>query len=185
MIRTRSYVSQSVQQLRPSGIRRYFDIAATMEDVVSLGIGEPDFVTPRHIIDKSIESLRMGQTAYTNNSGTIELRRAIAGYIERLYGVNYDPEDQIVVTVGVSEAMWLALRADRDPWVAARPVADRPSHLWRQPWPDWSTPASWRDTAVPCVADRRKCTARSNRECPCRTRRRSSPPGEAARTCCS
>ncbi|MEP6986537.1 MAG: pyridoxal phosphate-dependent aminotransferase, partial [Chloroflexota bacterium] len=70
MIRTRSYVSQSVQQLQPSGIRRYFDIAATMEDVVSLGIGEPDFVTPRHIIDKSIESLRVGQTAYTNNSGT-------------------------------------------------------------------------------------------------------------------
>jgi aminotransferase len=115
MLRTRSYVSQSVQQLKPSGIRRYFDIAATMEDVVSLGIGEPDFVTPRHIIDKSIESLRIGQTAYTNNSGTIELRRAVSAYIERLYGVCYDPEDQIVVTVGVSEAMWLALRAILDP----------------------------------------------------------------------
>lgn len=115
MIRTRSYVSQSVQQLRPSGIRRYFDIAATMQDVVSLGIGEPDFVTPRHIIDRSIESLRSGQTSYTNNSGTIELRRAISNYIERLYGVCYDPEDQIVVTVGVSEAMWLALRAILDP----------------------------------------------------------------------
>ncbi len=115
MIRTRSYVSQAVQQLKPSGIRRYFDIAATMEDVVSLGIGEPDFVTPRHIIDKSIESLRLGQTAYTNNSGTIELRRAISAYIERLYGVCYDPEDQIVVTVGVSEAMWLALKAILDP----------------------------------------------------------------------
>ncbi len=115
MIRTRSYVSQAVQQLRPSGIRRYFDIAATMEGVVSLGIGEPDFVTPRHIIDKSIESLRMGQTAYTNNSGTIELRRAISAYIERLYGVNYNPEDQILVTVGVSEAMWLALQGDPRP----------------------------------------------------------------------
>lgn len=115
MIRTRSYVSQSVQQLRPSGIRRYFDIAATMEDVVSLGIGEPDFVTPRHIIDKSVESLYLGQTAYTNNSGTIELRRAISAYIQRLSGVEYDPEDQIVVTVGVSEAMWLALRAILDP----------------------------------------------------------------------
>jgi aminotransferase len=115
MIRTRSYVSQAVQQLKPSGIRRYFDIAATMEDVVSLGIGEPDFVTPRHIIDKSITSLQIGQTAYTNNSGTIELRRAISAYIERLYGVCYDPEDQIVVTVGVSEAMWLALKAILDP----------------------------------------------------------------------
>jgi aminotransferase len=115
MIRTRHYVSQSVQQLRPSGIRKYFDIAATMEDVITLGIGEPDFVTPRHIVEKSIESLRYGQTGYTNNSGTIELRRAIAAYIERLYGVSYDPEDQIIVTVGVSEAMWLALRAILDP----------------------------------------------------------------------
>ncbi len=115
MSRTRSYVSQSVQQLRPSGIRRYFDIAATMEDVVSLGIGEPDFVTPRHIIDRTVESLHLGQTAYTNNSGTIELRRAIAAYIQRLYGVEYDPDSQIVVTVGVSEAMWLALRAILDP----------------------------------------------------------------------
>ena len=115
MIRTRHYVSQSVQQLRPSGIRKYFDIAATMEDVITLGIGEPDFVTPRHIVEKSIESLRYGQTGYTNNSGTIELRRAIAAYIERLYGVSYDPDDQIIVTVGVSEAMWLALRAILDP----------------------------------------------------------------------
>jgi len=115
MLRTRNYVSQTVQSLRPSGIRKYFDIAATMEDVISLGIGEPDFVTPRHIIDKGIESLKMGQTAYTSNSGTIELRRAISSYIERLYGVCYDPADQIIVTVGVSEAMWLALRAIIDP----------------------------------------------------------------------
>lgn len=115
MIRTRNYVSQSVQHLRPSGIRRYFDIAATMQDVVTLGIGEPDFVTPRHIVDRGIESLERGQTAYTSNSGTIELRRAIAAYIRRLYGVEYAPEDQILVTVGVSEAMWLALKAILDP----------------------------------------------------------------------
>lgn len=115
MIRTRQYVSQSVQQLRPSGIRKYFDIAATMENVITLGIGEPDFVTPRHIVEKGIESLRYGQTGYTNNSGTIELRRAISAYIEGLYSVSYDPEDQIIVTVGVSEAMWLALRAILDP----------------------------------------------------------------------
>lgn len=115
MIRTRNYVSQSVQHLRPSGIRRYFDIAATMQDVVTLGIGEPDFVTPQHIVQKGIESLQRGQTAYTSNSGTIELRRAVAGYIERLYGVEYNPDDQILVTVGVSEAMWLALKAILDP----------------------------------------------------------------------
>jgi aminotransferase len=115
MIRTRNYVSQSVQNLRPSGIRRFFDIAATMQDVITLGIGEPDFVTPRHIIEKSIESLYRGQTAYTSNSGTIELRQAISAYIERLYDIHYNPDDQIVVTVGVSEAMFLALRAILDP----------------------------------------------------------------------
>lgn len=115
MIRTRSYLSQSVQSLRPSGIRRFFDIAATMKDVVTLGIGEPDFVTPRHIIDKSIDSLRAGHTAYTSNSGLLELRQAIADYIGGLYHVEYDPNDQIVVTVGVSEAMWLALRTILDP----------------------------------------------------------------------
>jgi aminotransferase len=111
----RPFVSQSVKNLRPSGIRRYFDIAATMEDVVSLGIGEPDFVTPAHIIDKGIESLRRGDTAYTSNSGTLELRTAISRYIERLYGLGYDPENQVLVTVGVSEAMWLALKAILDP----------------------------------------------------------------------
>jgi aminotransferase len=111
----RNYISQSVQSLRPSGIRRFFDIAATMDDVVTLGIGEPDFVTPAHIINKSIESLKQGNTAYTSNSGTIELRRAISDYIQRLYNVCYDPTDQILVTVGVSEAMWLALKAILDP----------------------------------------------------------------------
>lgn len=115
MLRTRDYVSHTVRNLRPSGIRKFFDIAATMQDVITLGIGEPDFVTPQHIIEKGVESLRLGQTAYTSNSGTIELRRAVSGYIERLYGVHYAPEDQILVTVGVSEAMWLSLRTVLDP----------------------------------------------------------------------
>ena len=111
----RTLVSQSVQNLRPSGIRRYFDIAATMEDVVTLGIGEPNFVTPDHIMQKGIDSLLRGQTAYTSNSGMIELRQAIAGYVERLYGLQYDPESEVLVTVGVSEALWLALKAIVDP----------------------------------------------------------------------
>lgn len=111
----RSFVSKSVNNLRPSGIRRYFDIAATMEDVVTLGIGEPNFPTPLHIIEKGVESLYAGQTGYTNNSGTIELRQAIAQYIQRLYNVSYNPEDQILVTVGVSEALFLALKAILDP----------------------------------------------------------------------
>jgi aminotransferase len=111
----RNYVAAKVQQMRPSGIRRYFDIAATMEDVISLGIGEPNFVTPQHIMDAGIESLRRGQTAYTANAGLIELRRAISSHIERLYGLHYSPDKQVLVTVGVSEALWLALKAILDP----------------------------------------------------------------------
>lgn len=111
----RNFVSQNVQKLRPSGIRRYFDIAATMEDVVTLGIGEPNFTTPEHITEKGIESLRGGFTAYTSNAGMIELRHAISGYIRRLYGLEYDPCDQVLVTVGVSEALWLAMKAILDP----------------------------------------------------------------------
>lgn len=111
----RNFIAQTVQNLRPSGIRRYFDIAATMEDVVSLGIGEPDFVTPGHIINKGVDSLHQGQTRYTSNSGTLELRQAISDYIHRLYGLYYNPDNQILVTVGVSEGMWLALKAILDP----------------------------------------------------------------------
>jgi aminotransferase len=111
----RSFVSNSVRNLRPSGIRRYFDIAATMDDVVSLGIGEPDFATPEHIARQGIACLENGRTAYTSNAGMIELRRAIAAYIERLYGLAYSPEDEVLVTVGVSEAMWLAMKTILDP----------------------------------------------------------------------
>ncbi|MDZ4764208.1 MAG: aminotransferase class I/II-fold pyridoxal phosphate-dependent enzyme [Chloroflexota bacterium] len=111
----RQFLSQSVQALRPSGIRRYFDIAATMEDVVTLGIGEPSFVTPEPIMRAGIASLERGATGYTNNSGLIELRQSIARYIQRLYGVEYNPADEVLVSVGVSEAFWLALKAILDP----------------------------------------------------------------------
>jgi aminotransferase len=111
----RNFLSRSTRNLRPSGIRRYFDIAATMQDVITLGIGEPDFTTPEHITQKGVDSLRAGETAYTNNSGTIELREAISHYIERLYGVHYEPSSQVLVTVGVSEALWLAMKAILDP----------------------------------------------------------------------
>ncbi len=111
----RNFIAQNVQKMQPSGIRRYFDIAATMDNVISLGIGEPSFETPRHITQKGVESLLCGQTAYTSNAGMIELRRAIASYIETLYGVSYHPANEIVVTVGVSEALWLALKAILDP----------------------------------------------------------------------
>ena len=111
----RNFVSQRVQSVPPSGIRRFFDIAATMDDVISLGIGEPDFVTPRNLLDAGIESLKRGETHYTSNSGTRELREAVANYLSRLYGIAYDPEHELLITVGVSEALYLALTAILDP----------------------------------------------------------------------
>jgi aminotransferase len=109
------YISQRVAETAPSGIRKFFDIAATMDSVISLGIGEPDFVTPEPILQAGIESLRRGETQYTSNSGTIELRTALANHLERLYGVCYEPEDEILITVGVSEALYLAMTAIVDP----------------------------------------------------------------------
>ena len=109
------YLSQSVRRLRPSGIRRYFDIAATMDDVVTLGIGEPDFVTPAHIVDAGLQSLQAGQTGYTSNAGDFELRAAIAAQVEERYGLRYAPENEVLVTVGVSEALFLALKVLLDP----------------------------------------------------------------------
>jgi aminotransferase len=111
----RSFVSQNVKNLRPSGIRRYFDIAATMDDVISLGIGEPDFATPDHIAAKGIDCLQAGKTSYTANAGIFELREAISAYIKGLYGLHYDPECEVLVTVGVSEGLFVALKAILDP----------------------------------------------------------------------
>jgi aminotransferase len=111
----RNFVSDRVQIVPPSGIRRFFDIAATMDDVISLGIGEPDFNAPTVVARAGAEALAKGDVHYTSNSGTIELRRAIADHVEGLYGVRYDPETEILVTVGVSEALYLALTAILDP----------------------------------------------------------------------
>ena len=111
-----SRLSRRVQAVPPSGIRRYFDIAATMEDVISLGIGEPDFVTPQPILQAGINSLQAGHTAYTSNAGMIELRRAVGEKLTQLYGAAaYDPEKEILITVGVSEAMYLIMQAILDP----------------------------------------------------------------------
>ena len=108
-------LSRRVIDVPPSGIRKFFDILATMDDVISLGVGEPDFDTPEHIVQAGIDSLRRGRTHYTSNYGTIELRRALADHLERLYGVRYDPQTEILITVGASEAVDLALRATCDP----------------------------------------------------------------------
>ncbi len=109
------YLSRSVAGLKPSGIRKFFDIAATMKDVISLGIGEPDFTTPGSILEAGVHSLRAGETHYTSNSGKLELRRAVAGNLERLYGVSYDPVEEIIATVGVSEALYLVMTALLNP----------------------------------------------------------------------
>jgi aminotransferase len=104
-----------VNAVPPSGIRRFFDILATMDDVISLGVGEPDFDTPRAIVEAGVESLREGRTHYTSNYGTIELRRALADLLDRRYGVRYDPATELMITIGASEAVDNALRATVDP----------------------------------------------------------------------
>jgi len=115
MPRVRNFVSERIASVPPSGIRRFFDIAATMEDVISLGIGEPDFTTPEPILRAGIEALGRGETHYTSNSGLMELRRAIAEHLDRLYGQTYNPASEILITVGVSEALYLACAATLDP----------------------------------------------------------------------
>ena len=111
----RKFISRRVAQAPPSGIRKFFDIAATMEDVISLGIGEPDFVSPDPILQEGIASLSRGETQYTSNSGTIELRTALSHHLMQLYSLRYDPEDEILISVGVSEALYLAMTALIDP----------------------------------------------------------------------
>ena len=108
-------IAQRVGLVPPSGIRRFFDIAATMPDVISLGIGEPDFVTPAAIRAAGARSLDEGRTAYTSNSGLLELRVALAEHLERLYGVRYDPESELLITVGVSEALQNSMLATINP----------------------------------------------------------------------
>ena len=103
-------MSQRIQEVQPSGIRRFFDILEEMKDAISLGVGEPDFVTPWHIRDAGIYSLEKGRTRYTSNAGLAELRREIASYLERRFDLKYDFASQIVVTVGGSEGIDLALR---------------------------------------------------------------------------
>ncbi len=108
-------ISERANRLSPSGIRKFFDLLASMEDVISLGVGEPDYATPWHISEAAIESLEKGYTMYTSNSGMPELRQEIARYLSEQYHAGYDPMGELLVTVGVSEAMDLALRAIINP----------------------------------------------------------------------
>jgi len=111
MINYDSILSSNVKSLVPSGIRKFFDILEEMEDAISLGIGEPDFVTPWHIRDAGIHSLEKGFTKYTGNAGLTRLRAEISKYLSRRHGLEYGPTEQIIVTVGGSEAIDLAIRA--------------------------------------------------------------------------
>ena len=112
---SRQRLSQRVQAVPPSGIRKFFDVIATMPDVISLGVGEPDFTTPPQVIEEGVRSLRSGRTHYTSNYGTLELRRALSGHLDRLYGLRYDPDGEICITVGASEALAVTMAALVDP----------------------------------------------------------------------
>ena len=111
----RNPLSDKITTIKPSGIRKFFDIVNEMEDAISLGVGEPDFDTPWHIRDEGIYSLEKGRTFYTSNAGLKELRTEIVKYIQRTQGVSYDPMKEVLVTVGGSEAIDLALRAMVNP----------------------------------------------------------------------
>ena len=108
-------ISPAVHAVPPSGIRKYFDIAAEMEDVVSLGVGEPDFITPWSIRESCVHGLEQGYTSYTANRGMLELREEIAAHYASRYGISYDPAKDILITVGVSEALDIAMRAILSP----------------------------------------------------------------------
>ncbi|MDK2982490.1 MAG: aminotransferase [Chloroflexota bacterium] len=111
----KSYLSDRVAHLKPSGIRKFFDIAATMKEVISLGIGEPDFDSPRPIVEAGIRSLQDNETHYTANRGILPLRTAISEHLQKMYGASYDPQEEVVATVGGSEALLLAISALLDP----------------------------------------------------------------------
>ena len=110
-----SRIAAHVRDIPRSGIRDFFEIVQSMKDVISLGIGEPDFVTPWHIREAAIYSLEKGQTTYTSNLGLLSLRKSIARYVGNFFDVAYDPTCEVLVTVGVSEAIDLALRALLNP----------------------------------------------------------------------
>ncbi|MFQ9149981.1 MAG: aminotransferase class I/II-fold pyridoxal phosphate-dependent enzyme [Eubacteriales bacterium] len=108
-------LSENVQEIKPSGIRKFFDLLGDRKDVISLTVGEPDFMTPYHIREAGIESLEKGRTFYTSNNGILELRREICNYLNRRFGLTYEPKSEVIVTVGGSEAIDLTVRALIEP----------------------------------------------------------------------
>jgi aminotransferase len=108
-------ISKRVQEIPASGLRRFFDLIVSTDGIISLGVGEPDFVTPWHVREAAIYSVEGGHTYYTSNLGTLELRSEVSAYLKRLYGLQYDPESEILITVGASEAIDLIMRSTLDP----------------------------------------------------------------------
>ena len=111
----RNFVAEHIDILPKSGIRKFFDIVSTMKDVISLSVGEPDFVTPWTIRENALFSLEKGRTSYTSNLGTLSLRRTVCEYMAKDYGLDYDPAQECLITVGVSEALDLVIRAITSP----------------------------------------------------------------------
>ena len=126
-----SLLNKTVKDIKPSGIRKFFDIAATMDNVISLGVGEPDFQTPWQIRKAGIESLEKGKTKYTSNWGIDRLRSEISGYLERKFGIKYCPDEEILVTVGGSEAIDMCIRAVVNP--GDEVIIPQPSYVCYEP----------------------------------------------------
>lgn len=141
-------ISQVVASTPPSGIRKFFDIVSQMEDVVSLGVGEPDFVTPWRVREACIYSLERGRTSYTSNYGLLELRQAISEHLRKSWGLDYNPENQILITVGVSEAMDLAMRAILNP--GDEVIVPEPCYVSYQPCVSF---AGGKPVSVPSTAE--------------------------------
>ncbi len=131
MIDYNKVLNQSVVDIKPSGIRKFFDIAEQMQDVISLGVGEPDFPTPWHIRSEGIRSLEKGKTRYTSNHGLLTMREEISRFVDRKYGVKYDPVNEILVTVGGSEAIDGAIRALVGP--GDEVIIPQPSYVCYEP----------------------------------------------------
>ena len=137
----RNPLSERVVNLPPSGIRKFFDVVNEMDDAISLGVGEPDFDTPWHIREEGIYSLEKGRTFYTSNSGLKDLKVEICNYLKRRCDVLYDPNSEVLVTVGGSEAIDLALRAMLEP--GDEVLIPSPAMSPTCPAPSWQTARRW------------------------------------------
>lgn len=154
-----SRLSERLKDIRPSGIRKFFDLVSESPDVISLGVGEPDFVTPWNIREAAIKAIQKGYTQYTSNWGLIQLRELLAEYLNKRYSLTYDPKNEILVTVGASEAIDLAIRAVVSPFDEV--LIPEPSYVSYQPC---VTLAGGKAIAVKTVAENNFCLTKESLE---------------------